>query len=233
MSDERARWNAYLWEPGGYVLRNKWGIRGALEFAQAEYHETYKRSREIARGKVEIPRTYDGAHLRAIHAHLFGNIYEWAGEYRTVGMQKGASPESAFAPPDHIGRYVGYARRVIEETDWASLEPEAFAAASARVFAYINHAHPFREGNGRTARIFMEHVAERSPNRFRFERIDPETWNMASRLSSPANPFGEPDPRPVESVFRKAAQELSARPTKAFGLDAETLRALWARGRGR
>ena len=233
MSDERERWNAYLWEPGGYVLRNEWGIRDALALATREYKETYRRRREIERGRVEIPRTYDGAHLRAIHAHLFGNIYEWAGEYRTVGMQKGASPESAFAPPDHIGRYVGYARRVIEETDWASLEPEAFADASARVFAYINHAHPFREGNGRTSRVFMEHVAERSLYRFRFEKIDPETWNMASRLSGPPDPFGEPDPRPLESVFRKAMREPSTSPAKAFGLDTETLRALLARGRGR
>lgn len=233
MSDERARWDAYLWEPGGWVLRNKWGIRDQLTLDLAEHGETKRREREIARGKVEIPRTYDGAHLRAIHAYLFGNIYEWAGEYRTVGMQKGASPESAFAPPEHIGRYVGYARRVVEETDWASLDPEAFADTSARVFAYINHAHPFREGNGRTSRIFMEHVSERTSYRFRFEKIDPETWNMASRLSGPADPFGEPDPRPLESVFRKATQELSVSPAKAFGLDAETLRALWARGRGR
>ncbi len=180
MSDERARWDAYLWEPGGWVLRNKWGIRDQLTLDLAEHGETKRREREIARGKGEIPRTYDGAHLRAIHAHLFGNVYEWAGEYRTVGTEKG---KSAFAPPEHIGRYVGYARRVIEETVWASLEPE--------------------------------------------------TWNMASRLSGPADPFGEPDPRPLESVFRTATQELSVSPAKAFGLDAETLRALWARGRGR
>ncbi len=230
MSDERERWNAYLWEPGGHVLRNEWGIRDALALATREYKETYRRRREIERGRVEIPRTYDGAHLRAIHAHLFGNVYEWAGEYRTVGMEKG---KSAFAPPDHIGRYVGYARRVVEETDWASLEPEAFATTSARVFAYINHAHPFREGNGRTSRIFMEHVSERSLYRFRFEKLDPEAWNMASRLSGPADPFGEPDPRPLESVFRKAMREPSASPAKGFGLDTETLRALWARGRGR
>lgn len=203
MSDERARWDAYLWEPGGQVLRNKWGMRNTLDFAQAEYHETYKRAREIARGKVEIPRTYDGAHLRAIHAHLFGNIYEWAGEYRTVGMEKGHQP---FAPPDHIARYVGYARRIAETTDWHVLDCDGFADAAARTFVYLNHAHPFREGNGRACRIFMDHVAGQSGFKLVYPHlIDPPTWNTASRLSAPADPHGEPAPHPLVPIFRAAA----------------------------
>lgn len=227
MSDERIRWDAYLWEPGGQVLRNKWGIRNALDFAQAEYHETYKRAREIARVRVEIPRTYDGAHLRAIHAHLFGNIYEWAGEYRVVGMEKG---HQAFAEPDHIGRYVGYARRLTEQTPWAELGVDGFAEASARVFAYLNHAHPFREGNGRTSRIFMVHVAECSAFRYRFESIDRGTWTTASRLSHPTDPYGEPDPRPLVPVFRAATLERGA-PT--LTPDVPTLRTWLARLRDR
>jgi len=226
--DERARWDAYLWEPGGQVLRNKWGIRDALEFAMREYRETYRRTREIERGKVEIPRTYDGEHLRAIHAHLFGNIYEWAGEYRTVGMAKG---NSAFAPPDHIGRYVGYTRRVVEATDWQTLDRDAFADAVAGTFAYLNHAHPFREGNGRSSRIFMDHVAEQSGFKLAYPRtIDAQTWNTASRLSAPADPYGEPDPRPLVSVFRAAAVDRSV---TMPALDAATLRSWFARMRER
>lgn len=227
MSDERARWDAYLWEPGGWVLRNKWGIRDLLTLDLAEHAETDLRAKDIAHGKVEIPRTYDGEHLSAIHAQLFGNIYEWAGEYRTVGMEKG---DSAFAPPDHIGRYVGYARRIVEETPWAELGAEDFAETSARVFAQLNHAHPFREGNGRTTRIFMAHVAERSAFRYRFGPVDRDTWNTASRLSAPADRYGEPDPRPLVPIFRAATIERDA---PALALDARTLRAWFARMRER
>ncbi len=227
MSDEWERWNAYLWEPGGEVLRNKWGERDLLALHIREHRETDRREADIKHGRVEIPRTYDGAHLRAIHAHLFINVYEWAGEYRTVGMEKG---NSAFAPPDHIGRYVGYARRVIEATDWRTLDRDAFAAAAARAFVYLNHAHPFREGNGRTSKVFMAHVAERSAFRLRFHTIDPQTWNTASRLSAPADPYGEPDPRPLVPVFRAATIERDA---PALALDANALRSWFARLRER
>lgn len=227
MSSEWERWNSYVWEPGGDVLRNKWGVRDQLALHTREHRETDLRAKDIARGRVEIPRTYDGEHLRAIHAHLFGNVYDWAGEYRTVGMAKGTS---AFAEPEHIGRYVGYARRVVEETAWGGLDSDAFAEASARVFAYLNHAHPFREGNGRTSRIFMAHVAERSAFRYRFGPVDRETWNTASRLSAPADPYGEPDPRPLVPVFRAATIERDA---PALTLDAKALRSWFARMRER
>ncbi|MFD0760412.1 Fic family protein [Arthrobacter ulcerisalmonis] len=45
------------------------------------------------------------------------------------------------------------------------------------MFAYVNQAHPFREGNGRTSKVFMAHVAEQSPYRFDFARVSPEQWN--------------------------------------------------------
>jgi cell filamentation protein len=227
MSDERERWNAYLWEPGGRVLKNKWGERDLLALDIREHRETDRRTREIAHGKIEIPHTYDGEHLRAIHAHLFGNVYEWAGEYRTVGMEKG---HQAFAEPEHIGRYVGYARRTVEETPWTELGADAFAEVSAHVFAFINHAHPFREGNGRTSRIFMTHVAERTAFRYRFGPVDRETWNTASRLSHPADPYGGPDPRPLVPVFRAATIERDA---PALALDANALRSWFARLRER
>lgn len=227
MSSEWERWNSYVWEPGGDVLRNKWGIRDQLALHTREHRETDLRAKGIARGRVEIPRTYDGEHLRAIHAHLFGNVYDWAGEYRTVGMAKG---NSAFAEPEHIGLYVGYARRVVEETPWVELGGDAFAEASARVFGYLNHAHPFREGNGRTSRIFMAHVAEHSAFRYRFGPVDHDTWNTASRLSAPADPYGEPDPRPLVPVFRAATIERDA---PALALDAKALRSWFARMRER
>ena len=65
------------------------------------------------------------------------------------------------------------------ELRWGELDRERFGAAAALVFAYLNHAHPFRDGNGRATRVFMQHVAERSRFNLDFTRVDPGfTWVM-------------------------------------------------------
>jgi len=56
VSDERARWDAYLWEPGGLVLRNRWGERDLLALDIREHRETDRRETEIKHGRAEIPR---------------------------------------------------------------------------------------------------------------------------------------------------------------------------------
>jgi len=82
--------------------------------------------REILTGKVEIPRTYDADHLRAIHRHLFGNVYEWAGEYRSVNMGKPGAP-AAFAHTSAISTYLEDAHSAVKRTDWRSLDRDGFA----------------------------------------------------------------------------------------------------------
>ena len=91
MADRFDSWDSYLWEPGGTVLRNLYGERDGTALARREYRETGRRLDELVTGRVDVPRTYDSDHLRAIHRHLFGRVYEWAGEYRTVGVAKGWS----------------------------------------------------------------------------------------------------------------------------------------------
>jgi cell filamentation protein len=44
--------------------------------------------RQLNSGQVQIPHTFDAAHVKAIHAHLFQDVYDWAGEFRTVDMAK-------------------------------------------------------------------------------------------------------------------------------------------------
>ncbi len=64
-------WDSYMTEPHGYVLKNLYGY-GALEgdkLAQREYRETAARQAEILTGRVEIPRTFDADHVKAVHRH--------------------------------------------------------------------------------------------------------------------------------------------------------------------
>jgi len=203
-------WDSYFWEPGGTVLRNLYGVRDGAVLARQEYRETYLRQVAIELGRVEIPRTYDAEHVRAIHRELFGNVYEWAGEYRTVGIAKGWSN---FAEPTQIEGYLADAARTIRQTSWSSLDRDEFARAAARTYAYVNTAHPFREGNGRSAKVFMGQVAELSVWRIDYDPaasgVTPEKWNQAAMLSSPDRGAHEPVPDSLVPVFRALAQPLT------------------------
>ncbi|MFD8249731.1 hypothetical protein [Nocardia sp. NPDC059691] len=77
--DHDTLWQAYLWpsDAGEMMLRNRYGLHNEAELARREHRETTKRELEIRTGKVDIPVTGDLAEWRAIHAHLFGNVYDW------------------------------------------------------------------------------------------------------------------------------------------------------------
>ena len=71
-------------------------------------------------------------------------------------------------------------------------------------------AHPFREGNGRTSKVFMAHVAEQSPYRFDFARVSPEQWNGGSAMSRPDMFAYAPEPASLVPVFAAVTVERTA-----------------------
>lgn len=84
---------------GQAAAANLLGIRGSGQLRRREYRETSVRALEIVTGRVEIARTGDFLEWSAIHAHLFGRIYEWAGMPRAVTMSKDGRP---FLQPRHF-----------------------------------------------------------------------------------------------------------------------------------
>ncbi|MGO1591228.1 MAG: Fic/DOC family protein [Ancrocorticia sp.] len=196
----------YDWHTGQGVLRNLLGERDAAALARREYVRTSVRAEQLLLGLVPISRTYDSAHIRSIHYYLFQDVYEWAGDFRNVEISKGMS-NFADAGSGQINRYLGDAHKLIIGTSWDRLDREAFGTLAATVFAYVNQAHPFREGNGRTSKVFMEHVAEQSKFAFDFARVTPEVWNNASMLSGPDRGQYAPVPDSLVSVFQSIAVE--------------------------
>lgn len=222
-SDDRTptftTWESYLYpetmtDGVTGTLRNIPGYRDEDDLKQFEYDEALDREIEIGTGAVEIARTYDADHLRAIHHHLFKNVYEWAGEYRTVDMQKDATQ---FAAPSQIDRYLMNANKVILETDWPQVDRKGFADATAEVYANLNQAHPFREGNGRAGKLFMQHVAELSNFRIVYDpqtsNVTRELWNQQSMLSAPDYGKLDVDPTPLKPIFYSVARPAPAGPT--------------------
>lgn len=209
-------WESYFYPPPDQdTLRNLFDERDSGALRTLEYGLTRDRQAEVRTGLVDIPRTYDAEHVRTIHRHLFQDVYEWAGEFRTVNMSKGAGRGFGDVRTGELNRLLEDVRQRVTGTDWGNLERDAFAQHAATVFAYLNQAHPFREGNGRTSKVFMEHVAEQSRFTLDYSRVTPLEWNQASHLSRPDLYSYSPEPASLVPVFRTIARPRTSGPSTA------------------
>ena len=219
MAPQFDSWESYFYpdtiDPatGIGTLRNLYDERAPEVLARMEYVDTTFRAVQLTDGEVDVPRTFDGEHLRAIHGHLFQDVYEWAGEYRTVNMSKGPGRGFGDVTTGEVDRYLSDVRQLVTSTNWRELSRNDFIATASTVFAYVNQAHPFREGNGRTSKVFMAHLAEQSPFRFDFNLVSPEQWNAGSALSRPDLYSYAPDPTSLVPVFAAVTVDRPAAPT--------------------
>lgn len=207
-------WESYFYPPpDDQTLRNVEGIRDHWEVREWEYQVTGERQRELLADPSLVAHSFDAAHVRAIHQHLFQDVYEWAGEYRTQNIgREGDSMGFADAANGEIGLYLDLVHAEIVDTRWAALDREQFADEAARVFVYLNQAHPFREGNGRSSKVFMHHVAARSRFELDFHRVDPTAWNIMSGLSRPQPGRVSLEPAAIAPAFLHAARERAVAP---------------------
>lgn len=197
---EEMLWQSYF-QLGTQVLRNSLGITDRDELRAAEYEISARRQQQITDGEVSVARTFDDVHLAALHKHLFGDVYPWAGQPRVVDIAKGGRTFAAV--PDGISAHLWEAKVASTRTDWEHAGAEEFAVGMGAVFAEANYAHPFREGNGRAMKLMLTQLAERSPWRLDFDRVSAEEWNQAAAASMrEVAVTGSPDPTVVVTVFR-------------------------------
>jgi cell filamentation protein len=162
--------------PGTSVLRNRLDIRDEKLLESFEVEISRLRSWE------PLPAgNFDPKHYCAVHRHLFGDVYAWAGKYRTVRIAKG---ETMFCYPENIpaqmdalfGGTKGGAR-------FRDLTPEEFVTRLAGFLAELNAIHPFREGNGRTQMSFAGLIGAASGHLLQLSRVNPRTFLRAMMAS--------------------------------------------------
>jgi len=142
--------------PGTAVLKNKAGITDQDQLDEYEGDFTAIRLLELTQNPVE--GSFDLAHLCKIHQYLFQDVYEWAGEVRSVDIIRG---ESRFCNVRHIQSYSNTVFSAIATEKYlVNLEPKVFSNRLAHYLSEINAIHPFREGNGRVQRLFISQLAE-------------------------------------------------------------------------
>lgn len=138
---------------------------------------------------------FDALHLKALHGHIFQDVFDWAGQFRTVNISKGGhlfGAAAVIAMSLH-----GILEKLPRENFLRSLDREVFAQRCGWYFGEINAIHPFREGNGRTQREFLRQLAAQAGYSLDWRRVTRDTMIEASRES-----FASGDNQTMVAIIR-------------------------------
>lgn len=182
--------------PRTRILRNRFGIRGAGTLQQLEFEIGTACQFGIEAGLIDVPATFDGVHLIAIHRALFGDVYPWAGVFRRYDMDLRHQTFRAAWIERYLGDAAAILRKPVEH-----LDRRGYAHHLAEAYAYLNCAHPFREGNGRASKTLLQLLAARHGYRLDFAAVTKEQWDGASRRSAPDYGHYRPDAHALFRVF--------------------------------
>ena len=166
--------------PGTKVLRNRLGISDSRRLDRIERRLVTDRIAEGAPTGV-----FDLTHLCAIHRHLFQDVYDWAGELRTVEINKGGH-QFQFRRYIQTGMHDVH-RRLAQAKFLKGLGRDEFARQAGVIIGDVNYIHPFREGNGRTQAQYLKQLAVQAGHDLDLRRLDPTLWMEASKSSHGAD----------------------------------------------
>lgn len=149
------------------VLVNKLDLRDQAEL------DAFEAEISSARAEEPLPEgVLDFTHYKAVHHHLFQDVYDWAGEVRTVRISKGGNP---FCFPENIE---GQATRLFDDLRAANhlqnLDAQTFPAKAAHFLAELNAIHAFREGNGRSQLTFFALLADHAGHPLNLDKLEEE-----------------------------------------------------------
>lgn len=154
------------------VLENKLGITNSSELAREEERLSKKRAIELFETqRFNAMEAGTFAALQEIHKHLFQDVYDFAWQLRTVNIAKG---NFRFAP-------VMYLQAALENIEKM---PQSTFDEIIEKYVEMNIAHPFREGNGRSTRIWLDLILKTELNLVvDWNKIDKEDYLLAMERS--------------------------------------------------
>ncbi len=166
--------------PGTTVLVNKSVIRDEEKLNEVEGVISSARYAEW----LNAPQmtSFDFAHYKAIYRFLFSDLYDGAGSVRTVDISKKGT---AFTPAKDIEKQADLIfQRLRERKFFKGLPHDAFAEEIVDFYCASNMLHPFREGNGRTQRVFLTQLIRDAGYDIRFAEIDTDLLMIATIQSA-------------------------------------------------
>ena len=154
------------------ALENELGLINSADLAREEERISKKKAVELFEtGLLDTLPAGKFVTLQAIHKYLFEDIYDFAGEIRTVNMAKG---NFRFAP-------LMYLQVALENIDKM---PQSNFDEIVEKYVEMNIAHPFREGNGRSTRIWLDHILKNEIGKVvEWSKVDKEDYLLAMERS--------------------------------------------------
>ena len=205
--------------PNG-TLRNRLDTDDPSELLRREDQLVSLRQAVLARKRSSAPFDFDK--LGEIHRYLFQDVYEWAGKPRSCDLRKAAYSDSDESPKQFTpsSKIKAEADRIfgalIRNNELRGLSLSDFTDAAAELFVEINNLHPFREGNGRAQRFFLNVLAENAGHELAFDVVTKERMIEVSVAGIDGDVAGAKrlfqeisDPRRVKAL-RKALKFLKS-----------------------
>jgi len=199
-------------DPDTGLLRNRVGARTQAELDQAEGDLTYIRAAELQERPVRA--TGDLDEYRAIHRQLFQDVYPWAGEVRTVDLRKNVPGAEHFLSVGAIDRGSMFAAEELRQDNMLrGMDRDQFIDRLSYHYEAGNFVHPFREGNGRTQRVFWNRVAADAGWQLDWRPVQGAVNDAACRAAAEHRDFG-----PMRAMFDQVVSPAGtvADPTSAL-----------------
>ena len=154
------------------ALENKLGLTNSADLAREEERLSKKKAVELfENGVLDTLSAGKFSTLQSIHKYLFEDIYDFAGELRTVNLAKG---NFRFAP-------LMYLQAALENINKMS---QSNFDEIVEKYVEMNIAHPFREGNGRSTRIWLDHILKNEIGKVvDWSKVDKEDYLLAMERS--------------------------------------------------
>ncbi|MBQ7356321.1 MAG: Fic family protein [Clostridia bacterium] len=160
---------------GTSCLINKFDIRDEEQLGQLEAQITFGKAALLE--KTPLEGNFDFNHYKKIHEFLFSDLYEWAGTIRTAEISK---KRTNFIESKLIESSAERIFSRVKNGVFINLSTDNFAVEIASFYNDINYLHPFREGNGRTQRIYFTQLIRHFGYDINFSETDTDYLMLAT-----------------------------------------------------
>ena len=165
---------------GTTCLINKFGIKDEKKLSQMETLITTAKCKELEVNPIDGDFGFE--HYKAIHRYIFEDLYDWAGQVRTASISKKGTvftlPESI--EPLAVRIFTGLQK----ENCYIGYDNDRYIESIVDFYCRTNMLHPFREGNGRTQRVFLTQLIRHSGHDINFSTIDTDELMIATIQSA-------------------------------------------------
>ena len=165
---------------GTTCLVNKFGIKNEKQLSEIEADITFAKTSKLE--EIPLKGNFDLEHYKSIHKFLFEDLYSWAGELRKINISKKGTN---FANADELEYLCTECfQRLKENNYYRNTDFDSFVENIVDLYCTLNILHPFREGNGRTERIFISQLIRFNGYDIDFSDIDTDYFMFATIQSA-------------------------------------------------